>query len=132
MIIPDNVLKYKLENVYFIWGRGKTTIANELHEKYGFYIYSTDDSRNWHLKTASPKYQHHMCRDVEKEYGVKSFWSCRIEVISEREKHFLAEVTPMIIADLIVLSAQHKAVICEGDIDYEEVISVAISCCVFE
>ena len=105
MTIPDNVMKEKLKNVYFLWGRGKTTIANELHKKYGFYIYSTDDSRNWHMKYAKPEYQPYMCRDVVKEYGVKSFWALPREVISEREEHFVVEMTPMIIADLISLSS---------------------------
>jgi len=35
MYIPDNIIRKKIENVYFIWGRGKTTIANKLHEKQG-------------------------------------------------------------------------------------------------
>lgn len=66
MTIADNVIKNKLKNVYFIWGRGKTTIANELHNQYGFFIYSTDDSRNRLIRLASPEYQPWMCRDIEK------------------------------------------------------------------
>lgn len=38
MLIADNILRDRLKNVYFIWGSGKTTAANSLHEKYGFYI----------------------------------------------------------------------------------------------
>ncbi len=37
MNIADNIIRNRLENVYFLWGRGKTTIANQLHEKKGFY-----------------------------------------------------------------------------------------------
>ena len=48
MYIPDNIIRKRIENVYFIWGRGKTTIAKRLKDKYGFYIYSTDDSRSLH------------------------------------------------------------------------------------
>ncbi len=44
MNISDNILKEKLKNVYFIWGRGKTTIANALKEKSSCFIYSTDDN----------------------------------------------------------------------------------------
>ena len=33
MRIADAVIKNKLKNVYFLWGRGKTTIANRLREK---------------------------------------------------------------------------------------------------
>lgn len=69
-----------------------------------------------------------MCRDFESEYGVKSFWELPSEVISEREKHFVSEMTPMIIADLIELSAQHDVIICEGDIDYSAVALVSSNC----
>lgn len=125
MYIADNIIRDRLNNVYFIWGRGKTTIANKLQEKYGFYVYSTDDSREWHLEAASPHYQPYMCYDFEKEYGVKDFWELPSKVIGEREKHFVAEMTPMIIADLMVLSENHDVIICEGDIDYEIIMPVA-------
>ena len=39
--------------------------------------------------------------------------------------HFVEEMTPMMIAELIQLSAVHKVIICEGDIDYSAVASVA-------
>lgn len=125
MYIADNIIKNRLKNVYFIWGRGKTTIATKLQEKYGYYVYSTDDSRYPHVMEAESDNQPYMCRDFEKEYGVKSFWELPKEVISEREEHFLQEMTPMIIADLLALSSQHKVIICEGDIDYKAVIPVA-------
>lgn len=128
MNITDNVIKNKLKNVYFIWGRGKTTIANELHNKYGFFIYSTDDNRNRLIKLSSPEYQPWMCRNFEKEYKVKDFWELPNEIISEREKHFVAEMTPMIIADLMILASKHEVVICEGDIDYAAVAPVAEHC----
>ena len=121
----NNVLKHYLKNVYFIWGSGKTTIANRLKEKYGFYIYSTDDSRDWHMDNAIPEDQPYMCRDYYREYGVKSFWELPKEVIAEREKHFVEEMTPMMIAELIQLSAIHNVIICEGDIDYHAVAPVA-------
>jgi len=125
MNIPDNILKNRLKNVYFIWGRGKTTIAKKLQEKYGYYVYSTDDSRYDHLLEADMENQPYMCWDVEKEYGVRNFWELPKKVILEREEYFLKEMTPMIIADLIELSAQHEVIICEGDIDYCSVIPIA-------
>lgn len=125
MIIADSIIKNKLKNVYFLWGRGKTTIANRLKEKYGFYIYSTDESRDRQVALANPKDQPYMCRDFQKEYGVKSFWELPHEVIAEREVHFVEEMTPMMIAELIQLSALHKVIICEGDIDYGAVAPIA-------
>ena len=41
------------------------------------------------------------------------------------EKHFVEEMTPMMIAELIQLSTLHKVIICEGDIDYYAVAPVA-------
>ena len=124
MYIPDNVIRNRLKNVYFIWGRGKTTIAQKLKEKYGFYIYSTDDSRSLHVLEADTENQPYMCWNVMKEYGVKDFWALPKEVIREREEHFVQEMTPMIIADLIELSKTHEVIICEGDIDYKVVVPV--------
>ena len=40
MNIADNIIRQKLTNVYFIWGRGKSTIANELSKNFGCYIYA--------------------------------------------------------------------------------------------
>ena len=125
MNIPNSIIKEKLKNVYFIWGRGKTTIANRLKDEYGFYIYGTDESRNRQMNLANPVDQPYMCRDYYKEYGVKTFWELPKEVIAEREKHFVEEMTPMMIAELIQLSTLHKVIICEGDIDYYAVAPVA-------
>lgn len=125
MNIADNIIRNKLKNVYFIWGRGKTTVANILRNKYGCCVFSTDEARDRNMAYARPEYQPFMCRDFVKEYGVNSFWELPKEVIKYREEHFLREVTPMIVADLIALSARHETVICEGDIDYAAIISVA-------
>ena len=41
MMIPDSILKRTLANVYFLWGRGKTTIANHLRDTCGYYVGNT-------------------------------------------------------------------------------------------
>ena len=105
MNIPENILVEKLNNVYFIWGRGKSTVANELKKKYGFFVYSTDDGKDTNWKYANTKYQPYMCRDFEQEYNVKSFWEIPAEVILMREGHIQEEVTPMIVLDLILLAS---------------------------
>ncbi len=125
MNIADNIIRNKLKNVYFIWGRGKTTVANKLCDKYGCYVFSTDEARDRNMAYACPENQPFMCRDFVKEYGVNSFWELPKEVIRDREEHFLREVTPMIVADLIGLSSRYEAVICEGDIDYLAIIPAA-------
>lgn len=69
MQIADNIIKHALSNVYFIWGSGKTTTANALGQKHGFYVYHTDNSRSRHFKNAHPDYQPAMCRNVH------DFWA---------------------------------------------------------
>lgn len=125
MFIAPNILRERLKNVFFIWGRGKTTIANELNKEYDFYVYSTDIGKDANWLLADPVHQPFMCRDFECEYNVKSFWELPPEVIAFREKHVQEEVTPMLVLDLIALAAKHPVVICEGDIDYKAIIPIA-------
>jgi hypothetical protein len=118
MNIPDNTLKQKLSNVYFIWGNGKTTMANELNQRYGFFIYSTDNNRSKHIKNADPKFQPALCRNVPDVFALdpKDALKWEIEIVHD--------FTPMVIADLIQLAAQNKGVICEGDIDIDDIIQI--------
>ena len=126
MVIANRILKQRLRNIYFLWGRGKTTVARLLCERlsHSAVTYSTDDSRWPHMCEADPAEQPYMCRDYEAEYGV-SFWELPKEVIAEREEHFLCEMTPFIIADLLTMTEKHRYIICEGDIDYEAVFPIA-------
>ena len=118
MFFADNIIRQKIKNVYFLWGRGKTTIANELNRRYGYFIYDVDKGREYHwVNTADPVYQPTMCRNYEKEYDVKDFWNLPPEVIAERETYWLKEFSPMAVMDLILLSPKHDVIICEGDID---------------
>ena len=121
MWLSENTMN-NIENVYFLWGRGKTTIANILRDRFGFYVYSADEARDRLMLVATPEKQPYMCRDFEAEYGVSSFWELPSEVIADREVHFLEEMTPMIINELDELSKQHSVIICEGDIDYKQII----------
>lgn len=118
MYIADNTIKNLLNNVYFIWGSGKTTTANALAEKHGFVVYHTDNSRSWHFNNTHPDYQPAMCRDVP------DFWALEKEDALAWEHAIVKEMTPMIVTDLIILSVQHEKIICEGDIDIDTVIPV--------
>jgi hypothetical protein len=88
MDIPDNILRQKLRNVYFIWGSGKTTAANELHRRYGFYVYHTDESRAGHFKNADPKCQPALCRDVP------DIWALDPEDLGQWEQALSASSRP--------------------------------------
>ena len=125
MRIADNIIKQHIQNVFFIWGRGKTTIANALRDQYGCFVYSVDDSRARHRKDADPLYQPTMCRNYVQEYGVSDFWQLPPEVIEDRETKWLIEFTPMAILDLILLAPQHEIILCEGDIDDGMVLPIA-------
>lgn len=118
MIIADNIIKEYLKNVYFIWGSGKTVTANALAQKHNFYVYHTDDSREKHFKNAQSEFQPAMCRDVS------DFWALEAKDAVLWERAIVKEMTPMIITDLISLSAQYDRIICEGDIDIDTVIPV--------
>lgn len=88
MDIADNIIRNKLKNVYFIWGRGKTTVADILKSKYGCFVFGTDEARDRNMAYDCPENQPYMCRDFVKEYGVNSFWELPKEVISGREHRF--------------------------------------------
>jgi hypothetical protein len=121
MNIPDNVLKAKLKNVYFIWGggcAGKTTTAQELVKRHGFYLYSTDNNRRKHVANALPEYQPALCRNVPDVFALDPQDSSQWEV------QIVREFTPMVVADLIELSALNKGVICEGDIDIDAIMPI--------
>ena len=64
MEIENDILKQRLKNVYFIWGSGKTTIANALAEKCGCFVNHTDYERARHAHSADPQYQPALCRNV--------------------------------------------------------------------
>ena len=69
-----------------------------------------------------------MRRKCKKEYNVRSFCELPAKVIEERETNRLKEFMPMVIVDLMLLSAAHDVIICESDIDYETVAPAAAHC----
>ena len=118
MLIPDNILKRLLQNVYFILGDG-VDVANELNCKYGIFVYHTCDYRHIHSQNADPYFQPELCRDVP------NFFSLDPEDAMKRELSVVHEYTPMVIMDLIRLTAKYDKVICENDIDIENIIPIA-------
>lgn len=115
--IPGNILKRLLENVYFIWGDG-ADVADELGRRYGIYVYHTCDHRYEHAQNADPKFQPELFRHVP------DFYALDPEEALRRETHVVRDYTPMVIMDLIQLSAKHGKVICENDIDIDSIIHI--------
>lgn len=117
LLIPDNVLKRILKNVYFILGDG-VDVADELGRRYGIYVYHTCEHRYKHSQNADPKFQPELCRDVP------DFYALDPEDAMRRELEVVHDFTPMVIMDLIQLTAKHERVICENDIDIDSIIQI--------
>lgn len=125
MNIPNNILKQKLQNVYFIWGgsnSGKTTVANALAKRYGFRVYGTDRNRDRHFANADGRYQPALCREIH------DYWALDPADANEWEGAVIHDFTPMVIVDLIELAAHHKGVICEGHLDIDLTMPIVTHC----
>lgn len=120
LLIPDNVLKRMLENVYFILGDG-VDVADELGHRYDLFVYHTCDYRYKHSKNADPQFQPGLCRLVE---NMPDFFAQDPEDAMQREREIVHDFTPMVIMDLIQLTAKHEKVICENDIDIDSIIQI--------
>jgi DNA-binding transcriptional MerR regulator len=118
LLIPDNVLKRMLQNVYFIWGDG-IAVANELGRRYGIFVYHTCDYRHIHHQNADPQFQPGLSCFVE---NMPDFFAQDPEDAMQRERGIVHDFTPMVIMDLIQLSAKHEKIICENDIDIDSII----------
>jgi DNA-binding transcriptional MerR regulator len=117
LMFPDNILKRLLQNVYFIMGDG-IEAADELGRRYGIYVYHTCDHRQKHSQNAAPEYQPELSRDVPDFFALDPADALR------REREVVRDYTPMVIMDLIQLTAIHERVICENDIDIDSIIHV--------
>ena len=116
--VPENVMKRLLQNVYFIWGDG-IDVAKELGRKHGIYVYHTCDNRAKHSQNADPKFQPGMFR-TEMDY--ENYFAQDPEDAARGERAIIRDYTPMVIMDLIQLTAMHDKVICENAIDVDSII----------
>ena len=111
MNISENIISQKLKDIYFIIGgscSGKSTAAKHLSEKYGMYLYSTDDMRKTYYERAVIEHQPTLCRKI------KDFYELSVDEALLYEADIAKEATPMIITDLIELSGKYKCIVCEG------------------
>ena len=116
--IPENVMKRLLQNVYFIWGDG-IAAADELGRRYGIYVYHICDNRAKHTQNADPKFQPGLFRP---EMDFSNYFLQDPEDAMRGELAIVRDYTPMVIMDLIQLTAKHDKVICENDIDIGSII----------
>lgn len=120
LLIPENVMKRLLQNVYFIWGDG-AAVADELGRRYGLFVYHTCEHRYKHSQNADPKFQPGLCRIAE---DMPNFFAQDPEDAMQRERETVHDFTPMVIMDLIQLTAKHEKIICENDIDIDSIIQI--------
>jgi len=116
--IPENVMKRLLQNVYFILGDG-IEVADELGRRYGIHVYHTCDNRYKHSQNADPKFQPGMFRP---EMDYENYFAQDPEDAMLGECAIARDFTPMVIVDLIQLTAVHEKVICENVIDIDSII----------
>lgn len=100
----DHILKQELKDVYFIWGSGKTTVAEALAEKYSFPVYHTEESRNKYI-------------EAEQEQDP--------EEAGRQEREILRDITPMVVSELIELSERYGTILCEGELDVDAIVPIA-------
>ncbi|MDR0286132.1 MAG: MerR family transcriptional regulator [Clostridiales bacterium] len=118
--IPDNILKRLLQNVYFILGDG-IDVADELSRRYGIFVYHTCQHRYEHSQNADPKFQPGLC-SFEPE--IPDYFARDPEETRQKERDVVHDYTPIVIMDLIQLTAKYDKVICENDIDIDSIIQI--------
>lgn len=120
LMVPNNIFKRLLQNVYFILGDG-AAVADELGRRYGIYVYHTCEHRHLHHQNADSQFQPGLSRYVE---NMPDFFAQDPEDAMQRELEIVHDYTPMVIMDLIQLSAKHEKIICENDIDFDSIVQV--------
>jgi len=116
--IPDNVFRQALQKVYFIFGDG-AAVADELGRRYGLYVYHTCDYRYIHSQNADPRFQPGLTRHFN---STPDFFAQDPADVMQWESDIVRDFTPMVILDLIQLTALHGKVVCENDIDIESIL----------
>jgi len=115
LLFPDNILKKRLQNVYFILGHGPD-VADELGRKYGVYVYHTCNNRWRYEQDADPQFQPGLFRNVP------DVWALTPADMAQWESEMARDFTPMVIMDLIQLTANHEKIICENTIDIDSIV----------
>ena len=116
MDIANNILKYSLQNVYFLVGTacgGKTTMANALSKKYGF-IHFND---NWHEENfkiwqsvIDEKYQPDSVKRKEIDWEIYFSRSVEEFLADKTDNHGSYEYLDFSIIELIKLSQTNKII----------------------
>ena len=116
MDIANNILKYSLQNVYFLVGTacgGKTTMANALSKKYGFSHFND----NWHEENfkiwqsiIDEKYQPDSAKRNEIDWEIYFSRSVEEFLADKNNNHGSYEYLDFSIIELIKLSQSDKII----------------------
>ena len=128
MNIANNILKHSLQNVYFLVGMacsGKTTMANELSEKYGFIHYNDnrleENYKVWQ-SIIEEKYQPDSAK--RKEIDWEKYYSRSVdEFLADKNDSY--EYLEFSIIELIKLSQKNKVVADVRILDYNLVTEIS-------
>ena len=119
MTFKDNVLKEYLKNVYFITGTpcgGKTTLSKALAEKYGLYVYNSDERFDFYKKCSDPISQPSMNKSFK---DADEFFGRTVEEYKSWLSDNARELLDFILLDLIRIS-QDRLVFCDCDLTAEQ------------
>ena len=97
LMIPENVFKRVLRNVYFIFG-GCAAVADELGRRHEFYVYHTCERRYKHSQNADPQFQPGLSNFVA---DIPDFFAQDPTEAMQKESDIVHDFTPMVIMDLI-------------------------------
>lgn len=110
MIIPNNLIASKINNIYLIVGEtcgGKTTAAKILAKKYGMYHYNSDIIRSNYFRKYDLINQPAIHQKID-------YSASNPEIAWKWEADVINEMTPINIIELIYLAGQYDKIICEG------------------
>ena len=116
MNIAENILKYSLQNVYFLVGTacgGKTTMANTLSKKHGFVHFNdnwNDESYKTWQSIINEKYQPNSTKRKEIDWEVYFSRSVEEFLADKNDNHGSDEQLQFSIIELIKLSQNNKVV----------------------
>lgn len=112
MNISNNIIKQKLENVYFLCGGscgGKSTIAEILSKKYNIKVYPSDDYKKNFKVELNKKYQPNLTNETYK--NPEKYYSQPPRAFSEYIECCTREISEFVIADLLTLARDEKIIV---------------------
>lgn len=118
MFIADNIIKYHLQDVYFVSGSacgGKTTVTDYLARKYNMILYNWDEHYPAYRDIADPNYQPAMCQQKE-TVSWEGYFMRPVQEYAEWLEAVIQEQAGMVVTDLIrmVGSSPGQKVIVDG------------------